>query len=481
MDTRKKVERCIALAFVSVLVVGLFCSADIVMFRVSCQQLPGVLSIEPREVRVNVSEVFSVNVDIADVIEVYEVEFRLSWNPSVLNFTEFEEGSFLSNQGQTVFLKEVFEENGYMYIGGTLIGNVSRATGGGTLVSIQFTAFAPGESALDISESPFEEIDGNVIASGVSLEQATVHNVELLVAASASPTVWTVNPLGPPTYDFATIQGAINSPLVFDGDVLHVFAANYVENVNVWKSLTIIGENRSTTFVTAATARVSTSTLSIRAPNVKILELTIQLGYAGVRAFFWNDATIKDCRVVNNTVGFVAWHSDSNDVKANNVSGNKCGILLWRSNVDLILGNDITNNSAVGIQVLHGSDGNNIYWNDFIQLGGVPNALAAWTTANTWDVMGKGNYWNKDVFGQGPYMNPTNVDNNPLTAPWNPMLGDVNLDGKVNIVDITICAMAFGTHFSDLRWNPQADVNRDGLVNILDIALAAKNFGKTDP
>jgi hypothetical protein len=56
-------------------------------------------------------------------------------------------------------------------------------------------------------------------------------------------------------------------------------------------------------------------------------------------------------------------------------------------------------------------------------------------------------------------------------------LQDLNSDGNVNILDMTIFALAFGTTPSSARWNPKADINQDGKVNILDGVIVAKAFG----
>ena len=56
---------------------------------------------------------------------------------------------------------------------------------------------------------------------------------------------------------------------------------------------------------------------------------------------------------------------------------------------------------------------------------------------------------------------------------------DLDGNGKVNIIDITIVAKAFGSKPGDSNWNPIADLNNDSKVNILDITLVAKDFGKT--
>jgi PKD repeat protein len=63
-------------------------------------------------------------------------------------------------------------------------------------------------------------------------------------------------------------------------------------------------------------------------------------------------------------------------------------------------------------------------------------------------------------------------------------VGDLNGDGKVDMKDIAIAAAAFGTYPGDPRWNPDADITGrvylvpDGTVDMRDIALIAKNFGK---
>ena len=53
---------------------------------------------------------------------------------------------------------------------------------------------------------------------------------------------------------------------------------------------------------------------------------------------------------------------------------------------------------------------------------------------------------------------------------------DVNADGTVNILDLTLVAVNFGTTpTADQTFN--IDVNGDGTVNILDLTLVASHFG----
>jgi len=57
--------------------------------------------------------------------------------------------------------------------------------------------------------------------------------------------------------------------------------------------------------------------------------------------------------------------------------------------------------------------------------------------------------------------------------------GDLNGDGVVNILDISIIANSFGSYPSHMRWNPKADLNSDNSVSIIDVALTAREFGKS--
>jgi hypothetical protein len=79
----------------------------------------------------------------------------------------------------------------------------------------------------------------------------------------------------------------------------------------------------------------------------------------------------------------------------------------------------------------------------------------------------------------GPYIGRSNEAALQLGI-WrlHPKNADLNGDGGVNIVDLSIVARAFGTNPGDLRWVTIADVNDDRVVNILDIACVAEAFGQ---
>lgn len=57
--------------------------------------------------------------------------------------------------------------------------------------------------------------------------------------------------------------------------------------------------------------------------------------------------------------------------------------------------------------------------------------------------------------------------------------GDVDDDCKVDIGDLSVVGVDFGSAPAMPRWNPRADLNNDGRIDILDIAIVGGNFGRS--
>jgi len=204
-----------------------------------------------------------------------------------------------------------------------------------------------------------------------------------------------------------------------------------------------------------------------------------------------------------NSGGIGVYSSNHNNIFGNRIVGAETAILLTSRYVDglkfssnnTIFGNNIENNS-IGVDI-ESTSNNTLYHNNFInntrQVYVTPNYAAFWDH----DYPSGGNYWS-DYNGtdsqSGPYQNETgsdgigdtpytidgnNTDRYPLMHPFVPLLGDLNQDGRVDILDAIQAAACFGSVPGDLRWNPLADLNKDNVINILDVIILAQNFGKT--
>jgi hypothetical protein len=68
-----------------------------------------------------------------------------------------------------------------------------------------------------------------------------------------------------------------------------------------------------------------------------------------------------------------------------------------------------------------------------------------------------------------------------IEVPPQTLFTDLNCDGVVNMVDITMIAAAFGSKVGNQKWSNIADVNHNGVINIVDITLLTIDFGKRSP
>lgn len=59
------------------------------------------------------------------------------------------------------------------------------------------------------------------------------------------------------------------------------------------------------------------------------------------------------------------------------------------------------------------------------------------------------------------------------------VLGDVNVDGKVNLLDLCLIVKALFSSPGSPRWNPYCDLNGDNRINLKDLCIALQHFGQT--
>jgi len=59
-----------------------------------------------------------------------------------------------------------------------------------------------------------------------------------------------------------------------------------------------------------------------------------------------------------------------------------------------------------------------------------------------------------------------------------PHIADLNEDGTVNIIDVSIFAKAFGSRPGEERWNAKVDLTGDEKVNILDGVIIARSYNQ---
>jgi parallel beta-helix repeat protein len=133
--------------------------------------------------------------------------------------------------------------------------------------------------------------------------------------------------------DFPTIQEAINSAV--DGDTILVTIGIYYENVVVNKTVSLVGEDSSTTIIDGnETGHV----IDVVSDNVNITNFTVRRG--GNTMFPYLDAGIS----LNNVKGC--------KISSNNITDNGCfGVHLLNSDQNTISGNNLTRNAMYAIDL----------------------------------------------------------------------------------------------------------------------------------
>jgi hypothetical protein len=61
------------------------------------------------------------------------------------------------------------------------------------------------------------------------------------------------------------------------------------------------------------------------------------------------------------------------------------------------------------------------------------------------------------------------------------ILGDVDGNGKVELVDLVQLATALGSQVGQPKWNPNADIDDNGVVNQIDLSILAQHYGRPFP
>ena len=118
---------------------------------------PTMVSIDPefsREYRVvpDTGETFDVTVRIEDAVDLGGYEFKIDFDPSIVQVVNVEDGGFLGSTGRTVTELGPDIENGTITFGAVSTGDQPGPNGDGTLATITLRAIGIGDSPLDLHD-----------------------------------------------------------------------------------------------------------------------------------------------------------------------------------------------------------------------------------------------------------------------------------------------------------------------------------------
>ena len=293
--------------------------------------------------------------------------------------------------------------------------------------------------------------------------------------------------------DYTTIQEAINQ--ASPGDTIQVSSGTYQESLFIDKTLTLKGEDKNNTILEGSGSY--SATILANLTTVNISGFTVKSGDNGIWLEKCSGSVITGNNITATRRSIWLHYSHNNTISDNTVMGNfswRGIVLCGQSSNNTIIRNTIKDNEeGLGIT----GENNFIIHNNFIN--NQKQAVMIESHYNAWNNTYEGNYWSdyngtdhysgivqnitgSDGIGDTQYViDDNNIDHYPLMVPWASELvkADLNNDGVINILDISIIAIAFGSTPENPNWNEMADLNNDQIINILDISMVAKEYGKT--
>ena len=422
-------------------------------------------------------ESFLINVSIVNATEVYSFEFKLGFDPNVLNATGAELGDFFPPS--VVPLEEINNVAGYVLFSATLESPEPPKSGDGTLAVITFHVEDFGASALELFDTSLEDQTSEPLPH--STADGNFNNILLAKLYVDPPEI--IDPTLLPSSTF-TINVTID-----DVENLHVCEFNLTYNTEIisWLSVTLhtvlgevpvakmLGDDEIGFLWIKLTYPTAITTYS----PIALVTLLFHVDAMGSTPLDLHDTELSD--------------PTSEPIYHEAYDGFFLTAIRDVAVVDVVPSpTDLYEGRTVNISVTVGNEGDiaetfnvTVYFDDTLigtitvtDLGSKENTTIT-INWNTEGVPACHTYTIRAEAASVPY--EIDLTNNFFTdgSVRIRILGDLNGDGIVDMFDTLQSSNAFGSYLGHPRWDPWADLNGDDEVDIYDEILLAANFGRT--
>lgn len=135
-----------------------------------------VVTVQPLQSTAQVGQQLTVQVNVANAINLFGAPFYLLYDPSRLDVVSATEGGFLKSDGQsTVFLNSIDAQKGQVIVGLSRLGSIGGVSGSGNLAAITFRAKATGAVTFTLQNVDFR--DSGLAQIPVLLQPANIQIV----------------------------------------------------------------------------------------------------------------------------------------------------------------------------------------------------------------------------------------------------------------------------------------------------------------
>ncbi len=419
---------------------------------------------------------FTVNINIANASDVYYLEFKLGFDTTIVHATDIDSGDFIPLAATPT--TEINNTAGYVWF--SVVLGTSKS-GNGTLATITFHVEGLGKTTLDLYETELLDVVVNPLAhttsdgsfNNILLAKLAVDPDEIIDPSLLPPSTFTINIT---IADVEDLYG-YEFNLTYSPDVLiclMVTIHDVLNETNYYPNL--IMDNTNGYVKLNVTYYPPAVPITVTPPTPLA---TLKFRVRGLGA---TNLTLTDTALVD---------SAGNPIPHETYSGYFLSLIRDIAVIDVFPSPaEIYEGQETNITVTVRNEGNisetfdiEIYYESTLittitVINLAPNANT--TETITWDTTGVSPGYHT-ISAEVPEI-PFEIDTGDNVFIDGilriKIMGDLNGDDVVDILDAVIASTAFGSRPGDPNWNPEADLNGDGEVDILDMILLSKNFGK---
>jgi hypothetical protein len=430
---------------------------------------------------------FTENVTILTATELHHWQLSIYFRNDILNATDVTEGPFLKSGGSTTFNFEIFNEynatHGRVEANSTLAGSTG-VTGNGTLMTIIFHVLGLGNTSISLHAVSLYDSAGDPIPY---ITRESYFNNQLMAKLHVIPEE-IVGPQWLPYTNF-TIDIAVEDVENLYG---YEFKLGYDGTVLTCFGLLVNSPQNETHFTTSFTANDTAGEVWVKTqyyppavpittyPNTTLITLFFRVDRVGESQLHLFDTQITDPDaqpiVHETTDGYFA--TLIVDVAIVDATAFPSKIYQgWKVNVTITVLNKGNLTETFDVHTYY--DNSSIETSTVNDLAPGEQRIITflWNTANVTPYYA----YNYTIRAEIPPLTyEINTSDNYFTDGkiLVRLLGDINGDGVVELMDFSIMTDAYGSYPGHPRWNPECDLNQDGRVELMDFMLISNNYLK---
>jgi hypothetical protein len=444
------------------------------------------IKVEPNSI-VNVSMVpntlFSVDIRIVNAVDLKTFEFKLSFDPSILNALNVSLGEMFPETSPTIPQPWINNTEGWIKYGATLPEGEPPKSGNGTLAKIFFNVTGLGATPLTISEIqlidhygeaiPYVSFDGYF--NNVLLAKMYVNPPKIIDPTLVPPKTFTVDIN---LYNIENMYG-YEFNLTFNKNVLTCLSLNVHDVLNETNYSTDYIISNTKGFVWVKVTYYPPAKPMTSYENITLVTITFRVKSMGVSPLDLHDTVLvnPENQAIPHEVYDGLFVSLIRDVAVMDIKPEmNYAYQGWIIKINVTVANKGNLTETFEVKA---------YYDDTL-IGTLtvsnltPNENL--TITFYWDTKGLSPCHNYTISAEAtlvPY--ELNIGDNYLQKGWVKikLMGDIDGNGTVDLYDAVLLSDAAGSYEGHARWNPEADLDRNKYIDIFDAVILSINSGKS--